>query len=131
MTPHDINRTLAEKVMGWHEHNGWWCFELLGAREPTPHAIAFRVLPRGLPSTFDPYGNSNHLREVLAKLTDDQWDHLLVGLVLHQDAPKSDKPFWQWMLTCDPSIIAQAVAEVVRPDTPAATAPSLDRAPQS
>ena len=114
MTDHDINRTLAE-FMGWELGPIAAGFQLWFGPDGTAVHVArdvSSIYESGPP--FDPCTDSNHLREVLAKLTADQWDHLLVGLVLHQDAPKSDKPFWQWMLTCDPRIIAQAVAEVVK-----------------
>ncbi len=56
----------------------------------------------------------NDLADVLAKLTPEQWDYAAFRIAQHPDALGSDGMFWRWLLTCDPAIIARAVAEVVR-----------------
>ena len=65
---------------------------------------------------FDPLGCRNDLAEVLAKLTPEQWSRLDQSFTtiyyLRSDA-SSRHSFTRWLLTCDPAIIARAVAEVV------------------
>ena len=63
--------------------------------------------------TRSPTTNRNDLAEVLGKLTQDQWEAVMFNL--RHTVPPMDTPAWcYWVLTCDPSIIARAVAEVVR-----------------
>ena len=65
---------------------------------------------------WSPTTNRNDLAEVLAKLTPEQWSRLDQSFTtiyyLMSDA-SSRHSFTRWLLTCDPAIIARAVAEVV------------------
>jgi len=67
---------------------------------------------------FSPSTNRNDLAEVLGRLTDEQWEKCV-------DLMDEDSPEWirnesnsvlgvRWLLTCDPAIIADAVARVVQ-----------------
>jgi len=69
---------------------------------------------------WSPTTNRDDLADVLAKLTpEQQWklDEMLEDQWC--DVESKDKPPASiWFLTCDPAIIARAVAEVVRGDAP-------------
>ena len=124
MTDDQVKRVLAEKVMGWpvidwdepfsnHVHKG-------GVIAPSgPGAIRIGVIPE----PWSPTTNRNDLAEVLAKLNDAQWESALASI-------RKNTPYFpaslvdpqnmerhlqgaKWLLTCDPAIIAGAVAEVV------------------
>ena len=63
---------------------------------------------------FKPTLGRDNLAEVLAKLTPEQWDDLTPRL--HDTWKNLGEPtgrFIWWTHTCDPAIIARAVAEVV------------------
>ena len=50
-----------------------------------------------------------------SKLTPEQWDSVIDRLgYIHMAATGCEERFSLWLLTCDPAIIARAVAEVVR-----------------
>ena len=97
-----ITRTLAEKVMG---------FRLFD--EPDGYGI---VDDQGKVPSFSPLDDRNSLVEVLAKLTPEQWFEVNRSLPtiysIRSDASPRHGFSW-WLLTCDPAIIARAVAEVV------------------
>lgn len=65
---------------------------------------------------WNPYGNRNDLAEVLEKLTPEQWfdvHRTLPTIYSIRPATSQGHGFSRWLLTCDPAIIARAVAEVV------------------
>jgi len=62
---------------------------------------------------FSPPTNRNDLAEVLGRLTREQWETVMHAL--RDTLPPMDTPGWGfWLLTCDPAIIAGAVARVVQ-----------------
>lgn len=62
-----------------------------------------------------PTTNRNDLADVLAKLTPEQWEITRVHLYDYwKKITEPARPFILWSHTCDPAIIARAVAEVVR-----------------
>lgn len=108
MTNDQITRTLAE-FMGWYlsPNQANWCVQDNGPGSGRPIRMAER---------WSPPTNRNDLAEVLAKLTPEQWSRLDQSFTtiyyLRSDA-SSRHGFTRWLLTCDPAIIARAVAEVV------------------
>jgi len=66
---------------------------------------------------FSPPTNRNDLAEVLGRLSLEQWSKVEVILVeawaLTPDSPPTPG-FLRWSHTCDPAIIADAVARVVQ-----------------
>ena len=109
-----ITRTLAEKVMGWHRK------VVVKGCNPTWHDSAGILKSTDFddPDDFpwNPCGNRNDLVEVLEKLTPEQWFEVNRSLPtiysIRSDASPRHGFSW-WLLTCDPAIIARAVAEVV------------------
>mgnify|MGYP000857370443 CR=1 FL=1 len=97
-----ITRTLAE-FMGWKPRDGsWWATE-------TGEEVLIRDATGWSPPT-----NRNDLAEVLAKLTPEQRGLLMDRLArVHAELPSDADGFCFWAMTCDPAIIARAVAEVV------------------
>ena len=99
-----ITRTLAE-FMGWKPRDGsWWATE-------TGEEVLIRDATGWSPPT-----NRNDLAEVLERLTPEQWFEVNRSLPtiysIRSDASPRHGFSW-WLLTCDPAIIARAVAEVV------------------
>lgn len=63
---------------------------------------------------FKPMLVRDDLAEVLAKLTPEQRGLLMDRLArVHAELPSDADGFCFWAMTCDPAIIARAVAEVV------------------
>ena len=65
---------------------------------------------------FKPTLGRDNLAEVLAKLTPEQWYKVNRSLPTIHSVRSDTSPrhgFSWWLLTCDPAIIARAVAEVV------------------
>ena len=60
---------------------------------------------------WSPTTNRNDLAEVLAKLTPEQWAEAKPAIL--RNFLESEVDQHRWFLTCDPAIIARAVAEVV------------------
>ena len=120
MTNDQITRTLAEKVMGWTYHkdsSGVGAWYAPGQDGP----MTFVAFGFGWPSKSDvepwsPPTNRNDLAEVLERLTPEQWFEVNRSLPtiysIRSDASPRHGFSW-WLLTCDPAIIARAVAEVV------------------
>jgi len=107
MTDHDINRVLAEKVMGWEQRSTMWVKRLsCGDAYMRPTADTYRE------DSWTPAECRNDLAEVLGKLSETQWVMVLASF--GYDGGKIDAYGTKFLLTCDPSIIARAVAEVVR-----------------
>jgi len=112
MTPTDINainRTLAEKVMGW-------AVTADGHKASDPNSIFDDGDSLWLGSGcrfWSPTTDRHDLAEVVAKLTDDQKYRLHYSLFWRTDTPTTPEGFSFWPLTCDPAIIAKAVADVV------------------
>ena len=109
-----ITRTLAEKVMGWHRK------VVVKGCNPTWHDSAGILKSTDFddPDDFpwNPCGNRDDLAEVLAKLTPEQWYKVNRSLPTIHSVRSDTSPrhgFSWWLLTCDPAIIARAVAEVV------------------
>lgn len=101
-TNNQIDQLLAEKAMGWYlSPNGVnWCYD----------GNPIRGRERWSPTT-----NRDDLADVLRKLTPEQWDSVIDRLgYIHMAATGCEERFSLWLLTCDPAIIARAVAEVVR-----------------
>lgn len=71
---------------------------------------------------FKPMLVRDDLAEVLAKLTPEQWRDVQEVLLIvpgnPYDTPKQTMDADHWLLTCDPAIIARAVAEVVSKEQP-------------
>lgn len=102
-TNNQIDQLLAE-FMGWTLRGSLW----LDANGK------YAALSVGL-AAFSPTTNFNDTRDVLRKLTPEQWDSVIDRLgYIHMAATGCEERFSLWLLTCDPAIIARAVAEVVR-----------------
>lgn len=99
-----ITRTLA-KFMGWYlsPNQANWCVQDNGPGSGRPIRMAER---------WSPPTNRDDLAEVLGKLTIDQRRQLHERLG-HYRGPCMMWDYNVWLLTCDPAIIARAVAEVV------------------
>ena len=67
----------------------------------------------GVKLYFNPSMNLYDLRDVLRKLTPEQWVELRLKLSHIWEQTNPGISLMWWLLTCDPAIIARAVAEVV------------------
>jgi len=110
MTTHEINRVLAPIAgykITYDPHIARTEFETLLEDDDG-------LWYDGDPDVWSPATDSNHLREVLDKLTNKQQEACMDRLAsMFIENPPAMKEFGFWLLTCDPRIIAQAVAEVV------------------
>ena len=107
-----ITRTLAEKVMGWTTTTDG--HKASDTRVLFEDGDSFWL--GGGTVLWDPFANRNDLAEVLAKLTPEQWYKVNRSLPTIHSVRSDTSPrhgFSWWLLTCDPAIIARAVAEVV------------------
>ena len=115
MTDDQVNRVLAENVMGWpviDDDEPFWRHADEGGVVTSrgPSVIRCGVIPQ----PWSPPTNRNDLAEVLAKLTPEQRGLLMDRLArVHAELPSDADGFCFWAMTCDPAIIARAVAEVV------------------
>ena len=109
-----ITRTLAE-FMGWSR---------LGSQWNSPWGINNNgYYIRKAEYDWSPPTNRNDLAEVLAELSDAQWEATLESIrrntpcfpasLVDPQNPDRHLQGAKWLLTCDPAIIARAVAEVV------------------
>ena len=122
MTDDQVNRVLAEKVMGWPVIDDDEPFSRHADKGGVVTSCGPGVIRHGvIPQAWSPPTNRNDLAEVLAKLTPEQWSRLDQSFTtiyyLRSDA-SSRHSFTRWLLTCDPAIIARAVAEVVSKEHP-------------
>ena len=102
LTHSQITRTLAE-FMGWSR---------LGSQWNSPWGINNNgYYIRKAEYDWSPPTNRNDLAEVLAKLTPEQWAEAKPAIL--RNLLESEVDQHRWLLTCDPAIIARAVAEVV------------------
>ena len=106
-TNDQITRTLAE-FMGWSR---------LGSQWNSPWGINNNgYYIRKAEYDWSPPTNRDDLAEVLERLTPEQWFEVNRSLPtiysIRSDASPRHGFSW-WLLTCDPAIIARAVAEVV------------------
>ena len=103
LTNDQIARTLAE-FMGWYlsPNRANWCAQDNGPGSGRPVGAVER---------WSPPTNRNDLAEVLAKLTPEQWAEAKPAIL--RNFLESEVDQHRWFLTCDPAIIARAVAEVV------------------
>ena len=114
LTHSQITRTMAEKIMVWHRKI------VVKGSNPTWHDSTGDLKSTDFddPDDFpwNPCGNRDDLAEVLERLTPEQWFEVNRSLPtiysIRSDASPRHGFSW-WLLTCDPAIIARAVAEVV------------------
>jgi len=122
MTDRDINRVLAEKVMGWPVIDDDEPFARHAHKGGVITSAGPGVIRRGIiPEQWSPTTNRHDLAEVLAKLTDGQCalvERRLLPVYYQSDF---EGGFIHWTHICDPRIIAQAVAEVVKGGSTAAS----------
>jgi len=112
MTDDQVNRVLAEKVMGWPVIDDDEPFRLHAEKGGVITSLGPVRIRRGIiPEPWSPPTNRNDLAEVLAKLTPEQWAEAKPAIL--RNFLESEVDQHRWFLTCDPAIIARAVAEVV------------------
>ena len=111
MTDDQVNRVLAENVMGWpviDDDEPFWRHADEGGVVTSrgPSVIRCGVIPQ----PWSPPTNRNDLAEVLERLTPEQWFEVNRSLPtiysIRSDASPRHGFSW-WLLTCDPAIIAR------------------------
>lgn len=123
MTDDQVKRVLAEKVMGWPVIDDDEPFSRHADKGGVVTSCGPGVIRHGvIPQAWSPPTNRDNLAEVLAKLTPEQWRDVQEVLLIvpgnPYDTPKQTMDADHWLLTCDPAIIARAVAEVVSKERP-------------
>ena len=112
MTDDQVKRVLAEKVMGWPVIDDDEPFSRHADKGGVVTSCGPGVIRHGvIPQAWSPTTNRNDLAEVLAKLTPEQWAEAKPAIL--RNFLESEVDQHRWFLTCDPAIIARAVAEVV------------------